>query len=211
MDERLGEYFKKRSGNGKWKWLAVGCKPIIVICRWYCAAWWRETEGRLRRHNTVIWKCVRGENRISIQLNENWCGTQMVGLLKELINLTLYSQKLQEVEVFRYPRAQATSIEEANGKMLQMVLGKSKILLAMRSALESRKKTGILQETESAITNGLTLLTYPHAEAAATYPLLFFSTAITKSLILPKITTAWSYNCNLFLHTLFMAPFWYFY
>ena len=42
-------------------------------------------------------------------------------------------------------------------------------------------------------------------------PAVVFSTAITKSLILPKITTAWSYNCYLFLHTLFMVPFWYFY
>ena len=48
---------------------------------------------------------------------------------------------------------------------------------------------------------------YSHAEAAATYPLWFFSAAITKSLILPKITTARSYNCYLFLHTLFMVPF----
>ena len=42
-------------------------------------------------------------------------------------------------------------------------------------------------------------------------PAVVFSTAITKSLILPKITTAWSYNCYLFLHTLFMVPFRYFY
>ena len=42
-------------------------------------------------------------------------------------------------------------------------------------------------------------------------PAVVFSAAISKSLILPKITTAWSYNCYLFLHTLFIVPFWYFY
>ena len=51
----------------------------------------------------------------------------------------------------------------------------------------------------------------PSRWSCCNLPAVVFSTAITKTLILPKITTAWSYNCYLFLHTLFMVTFWYFY
>ena len=71
--------------------------------------------------------------------------------------------------------------------------------------------TGLSACTPPEFLHRLNPTNLPPRSSCCNLPAVVFSTAITKSLILPKITTAWSYNCYLFLHTLFMVPFWYFY